>query len=530
MVDVTRVSFEKEYLRFETLLRECDFFSIDTELTGLRKKSSERVHLMDNSQEYYDKIKSAVKFGLSQYGICLWKWDKVNEKWISMPFNFHVFPSINYKLDQCFLSQSSSLGFLASNNFDFNKWIREGIPFVSHKVADPLVKDGIIRLREKSNDDQPILNDSDKAWLSDTMKLIEEWLAQNCTNSFNLPPCNAFHRRILYSEIDKRFDNLSVQSDQAPCGDRCLVVSRCTPEQKQILETQRKQKALDEFNQEVGFRRIIDLISASRKPLVGHNLFLDLLHSFEKFFEELPAEWSSCKEKIHTIFPIVFDTKYIAQAASPFAEKFQRTNLDYLYKLMQNESSPEIEFAEGFSLYNNKAIFHEAGFDAYATGVIFLKMAHQLMKASESSQIDLLPNREFYSPFVNRLNLMYSNLIYRLDGPDVIPDRSNIFYVYGFPISTNTGDLFRYFSRFGSVRIRWLSETEAFVIYDSKLDRQALISESGQFHFQDFDEFQSRNVISNGHGKRSRTSTTSESNERPLKIQKNNSNGNCVLI
>ena len=32
--------------------------------------------------------------------------------------------------DRRFLSQSSSIQFLANNGFDFNKFIREGVPFL----------------------------------------------------------------------------------------------------------------------------------------------------------------------------------------------------------------------------------------------------------------------------------------------------------------------------------------------------------------------------------------------------------------
>ena len=43
------------------------------------------------------------------------------------PYNFYMFPaSTNYKLDQRFMCQSSSLAFLATHNMDFNKWIKGG--------------------------------------------------------------------------------------------------------------------------------------------------------------------------------------------------------------------------------------------------------------------------------------------------------------------------------------------------------------------------------------------------------------------
>lgn len=58
-----------------------------------------------------------------------------------------------------------------------------------------------------------------------------------------------------------------------------------------------------ELEQAVGFRKIIDLIASSQKLLVGHNAFLDLLHTYDKFVGQLPAESDDWKANIHQLFP-----------------------------------------------------------------------------------------------------------------------------------------------------------------------------------------------------------------------------------
>jgi len=50
-----------------------------------------------------------------------------------------------------------------------------------------------------------------------------------------------------------------------------------TKEQKKKKEEELKQKAEQEFQNQIGFRKVIDLVAQSRKPLVGHNLFTDLV-------------------------------------------------------------------------------------------------------------------------------------------------------------------------------------------------------------------------------------------------------------
>eukprot|EP00731_Ephydatia_muelleri_P014149 Em0007g1459a len=72
-----------------------------------------------------------------QLGLCIFTEITSEDKGTSYtisPYNFYMFPaSTNYKLDQRFMCQSSSLAFLATHNMDFNKWIKGGIPYLNEK-------------------------------------------------------------------------------------------------------------------------------------------------------------------------------------------------------------------------------------------------------------------------------------------------------------------------------------------------------------------------------------------------------------
>lgn len=46
--------------------------------------------------------------------------------------------------------------------------------------------------------------------------------------------------------------------------------------------------------------------------VVGHNLFLDLVYFYACFFGPLPEQVEDFKIKIGTLFPLIFDTKYLA--------------------------------------------------------------------------------------------------------------------------------------------------------------------------------------------------------------------------
>lgn len=71
-----------------------------------------------------------MQFLIVQFGLSTYKYDKSSKKIIYKTYNFYVFPTTNSRLsgsqDLKFLSQASSISFLASHGFDFNKVFREG--------------------------------------------------------------------------------------------------------------------------------------------------------------------------------------------------------------------------------------------------------------------------------------------------------------------------------------------------------------------------------------------------------------------
>lgn len=53
-------------------------------------------------------------------------------------------------------------------------------------------------------------------------------------------------------------------------------------------------------------------LKGRRTVLVGHNLFTDLLYFYQCFFGQLPNRVEEFQRTIHTLFPMVIDTKYLA--------------------------------------------------------------------------------------------------------------------------------------------------------------------------------------------------------------------------
>ena len=95
----------------------------------------------DQQARYYKLCQSAKEYTVIQYGVCAFK--KISEQeYIAKPFNFYIFggdtPTMNSQ--RSFLCSASSLQFLRSHNFDFNKWIDNGIPFYNFAETSSAVK------------------------------------------------------------------------------------------------------------------------------------------------------------------------------------------------------------------------------------------------------------------------------------------------------------------------------------------------------------------------------------------------------
>ncbi|KAK7080619.1 hypothetical protein SK128_019041, partial [Halocaridina rubra] len=106
------------------------------------------------------------------------------------------------------------------------------------------------------------------------------------------------------------------------------------------------------------------------------------------FHRNLPKSYESFKSSLHEMFPIIYDTKYLAtnlkrlfqgdQANSPW----RSTSLPDLASYLEREKGvlyvPAIHHSSD-NIYNHQQLLHEAGYDAFLTGFIFLKLSHMFV-------------------------------------------------------------------------------------------------------------------------------------------------------
>jgi poly(A)-specific ribonuclease len=127
----------------------------------------------------------------------------------------------------------------------------------------------------------------------------------------------------------------------------------------------------------MGFSLIVEMLIRAKKPLIGHNMMYDVIYLYNQFIGDLPETYLEFAKEWYSLFPALYDNKVLSSAA----EYFGRTDLGKVFEKCQNDErlkpiSSKIVFDKrgGFTNYDGTELlshYHEAGYDAYMTGVCF---------------------------------------------------------------------------------------------------------------------------------------------------------------
>ncbi|KAG8200782.1 hypothetical protein JTE90_006364 [Oedothorax gibbosus] len=437
MVDVTKSNFAEQFLNVKQAIDECDFLGIDTELTGLYNTRSTE-HAFDTMEERYEKHREQCSnILIIQFGLSAFKYHPQEKKYTHRDFNFYVFPRPHMRQapDPKFICQTSSFHFLASHGFDFNKVIYEGIPYLTHaqeeKLRDYLASKhknersslSTPKQNQSTNGQKAVVPDEHKQFIEEINKRVDAFIADDTATVMQLEPCSAFRRKLIYETVQqKHTEGIEMTSKMNDDNLRFITILKCTEQDKLDKLQSKEMNDLDDVDTAVGFRKVMDYLSQSKKLIVGQCIYLDILHMIEQFYFPLPQDLKDYKTMVRMTFPNLLDTKYLASSERlrPF---FERTSLSDLFKILQGKAFdlPEIE-AEGIcKCYDqNSEKYHEAGYDAFLAGVVFIGMAKKLGSMASPSVDHVGPSSKLLSPYVNRFHILrhYDITCLNLAGPD----------------------------------------------------------------------------------------------------------------
>jgi poly(A)-specific ribonuclease len=329
-MQVTKQNFNSILEQIKELVPTCEFMSFDEEMTGISISDGKKETVADLPEQRYQKNRDvASRYKIIQFGICLFHRDKEYPNTLfARPYNFYVFPesgAVNM--------EGSSIHFNKEHGMDFNKWIYDGIPYVSQPVKR--------RLLEKANETAnsslsswkqkqqaqgliKVTRPADVEFVDLTLAAFKQFL-QGTEEVFQVSACNSFIRLAIRQQIEL-LDETAVISTVGESRARLLPmeVRRMSPAQRQAKEEKDRQERVARALDRVGFTQVFDILASSRKPLVGHNCLYDLLFMLSHFLDTLPNSLAEFKTLVSSLFPYIYDTKVLADRF-PFNTKPKHT-------------------------------------------------------------------------------------------------------------------------------------------------------------------------------------------------------------
>ena len=499
-MDVTKENFKKAYCLLEKHLSNADFVAIDAEFSGLSTKKGSR-HSFQTLEENYLKTKGGSdQFLILQYGICLFTWNDEVNRYTVLPFTFNIYPRPYKRFfnDVMFMVQSSCLDFLSQNNFDFNKLFYDGISFV-HPSTQNKVKEKyegateMITKKEKKfsenaqnatpkatpkaipKEDSKVFVPKDKRdFMVQITSSVEEFIIDSEKSSLNLPPCNPFERKLIYEVLEERYPmGLYLQSEVNENKEKFVKVVKITEKGKSMKLQEDLLEENEFYNQISAFNLIMKLLVHAQKPIIGHNMNLDLFYTVSNFFATPPDSLDEYKSLLNGLFPTIFDTKVISSTKPLSGMLTTGTGLKSLTESIGVDLvHVEIDFDESVKeKANNQTSYHDAGFDALSTGKCFISLIKSLMMHFDKGDGRIEMTGNLLKPFQNRIFIMGINDInyMTVHKKDELPSRRGVYQVT-FPSEWRESDLHNLFSPISKLLypITWINGTSAYVSIQDK--------------------------------------------------------------
>nr|CAD7461935.1 unnamed protein product [Timema tahoe] len=303
MCEVLLSNFEEIFPKIEEDFRNATFIALDAEFSGGINPSQEinKPSLFDNGRERYQKLRQCLGgYIVLQIGLTSFRFCRQGNAYVSTTYNFHVFPRSFFSLDNSFSCQASSLEFLSRHNFDFNKFVYEGLPYLSQSQESHLRQE--LCEGHLFQDLERTVTLDDERVLQEECSRVCEWVASAVLGDSLLLGRENLQRRgkslvyMLHKELRKRF--LSVWT--FPEKGLVLVKKVSADERSDLVDLERKSSSLehDVIKSMLGFSRVFKLLTELGKPLVGHNLLLDLALMYAQFHEPLPCIILNCEMQI----------------------------------------------------------------------------------------------------------------------------------------------------------------------------------------------------------------------------------------
>ncbi|XP_021762792.1 poly(A)-specific ribonuclease PARN-like [Chenopodium quinoa] len=343
---VKKSNFNQVLEEIKPHISNSDFIAVSLQKTGSYSSPWQRVLPFDTPEIAYLKAKrSSENFQLLQFAIC--PFTLRASKLTAYPYNFHLFPRDELKIgvpSYTFACQTSYLTSMARLGFDFNSCIYDGISYISTAQESSIKRHpGNSMLRANAVQALPAASVADAVYIERIKLRIKTWKSA-CQDSKRLKedPLVKALRKVVLGEHGSR-----PCLDVDVCSERQVqlvlelmkehsddIVPLLIPTKRggiqglrMVLTSSKEDKIL--FEKELqdleegqgknvrGFREVVDLISASGKPIIAHNSLHDFAFIHSKFLSSLPSSIDEFKHSLSSYFPYIIDMGHLMKEFNP---------------------------------------------------------------------------------------------------------------------------------------------------------------------------------------------------------------------
>ncbi|KAN0025878.1 hypothetical protein ACTFIU_001640 [Dictyostelium citrinum] len=304
---VTLKNFDKEIINFENDLKEATFISIDTEFTGLGYQKGLKQE--DIQEKYHAMINLVKQRSILEFGISIFKAN----------FNDDKKEENNNNTSIC---------------GDYNQNNTKEVEDVGEAVTPPI--------NNNSNDnDNNNSNNNDNSLLEKSYTIrVYNFIMLNISD-FQVSP-------ISMTFLSKHgFDFQELFLYGIPFQSKRPIHSTST----KIYNNNNNNNIIN--NHEDTLRRsklLLDILTKSQLPSVIHNGIFDLLFIFQSLIGDLPDKLNDFISKILSVFPKIYDTKYIAE----YKVNEKRSYLQYLFQKYERFNFKRLLRKETYATCNFK--------------------------------------------------------------------------------------------------------------------------------------------------------------------------------
>ena len=446
---------ENQKEAYEIFKNTCDnsqYVSFDCEMTGINLGTKTDGTKYDTQEfRYYKQREVVSKLDLIQIGFTFYqertkKIEKEPEKekdkkeieekqfYLERTFLFYLYKNSKLKMinedlfDSELRAHPAALKFLGDTNFDFNILIKKGINFNKLQNREK-IKNALNEKKILLSNGAMFLSKENESLLIEKVIQVSEYIIKGTSKPFEISFDN---NRLLIFFLGINFkkllniDGFIITKSFEKGKDKTIIITK-----KENISNNgfnQKYNSFDNFkiiikndvniiyqsryqlgcfsneeivdqltDEELGFSKFIEYLCAKKIPIIGHNIYYDMMFVFDKLIGDLPPDFYSFKEQIHQYFPMIYDTKYITTKLTQQYKKcnIEKTNLDNVYKtIMKDRFDIYVDFfpdaPNGFCLYNDmeRDKLHDAGYDSIITGRCFILLNKALENGFEITNVN----------------------------------------------------------------------------------------------------------------------------------------------